>query len=99
MSRSSYYYQPCGESAENIVLMKAIDKLYTKYPFYGGRRIAVNLPDEFQPINLKKVRRLMNLMNIEAIYPKPKLSAPDLQHKIFPYLLILLWHSELRIYL
>lgn len=67
--------------------MKAIDKLYTKYPFYGGRRIAVNLPDEFQPINLKKVRRLMNLMNIEAVYPKPNLSAPDLQHKIFPYLL------------
>jgi putative transposase len=67
--------------------MKAIDKLYTKYPFYGGRRIAVNLPDEFQPINLKKVRRLMNLMNIEAIYPKQNLSAPDLQHKIFPYLL------------
>jgi putative transposase len=67
--------------------MKAIDKLYTKCPFYGGRRIAVNLPDEFQPINLKKVRRLMNLMNIEAIYPKPNLSAPDLQHKIFPYLL------------
>lgn len=87
LSRSSYYYQPCGESAENIVLMKAIDKLYTKYPFYGGRRIAVNLPDEFQPINLKKVRRLMNLMNIEAIYPKPNLSTPDLQHKIFPYLL------------
>ena len=87
LSRSSYYYQPCGESAENIVLMKAIDKLYTKYPFYGGRRIAVNLPDEFQPINLKKVRRLMNLMNIEAIYPKPNLSIPDLQHKIFPYLL------------
>jgi putative transposase len=87
MSRSSYYYQPCGESAENVVLMKAIDKLYTKYPFYGGRRIAVNLPDEFQPINLKKVRRLMNLMNIEAIYPKLNLSIPDLQHKIFPYLL------------
>lgn len=86
-SRSSYYYQPYGESAENVSLMKAIDKLYTKYPFYGGRRIAANLPDEFQPINLKKVRRLMNLMNIEAIYPKPNLSAPDLQHKIFPYLL------------
>jgi HTH-like domain len=67
--------------------MKAIEKLYTKYPFYGGRRIAVNLPDEFQPINLKKVRRLMNLMNIEAIYPKQNLSAPDLQHKTFPYLL------------
>jgi putative transposase len=74
MSRSSYYYQPCGESAENVVLMKAIDKLYTKYPFYGGRRIAVNLPDEFQPINLKKVRRLMNLINIERGCPCSDLS-------------------------
>lgn len=67
--------------------MKEIDKLYTKYPFYGSRRLAVNLPTEFQPINIKRVIRLMKLMNIEAIYPKPNLSTPDLQHKIYPYLL------------
>lgn len=87
LSRSSYYYQPCGESSENLALMNAIDKLYTKYPFYGARRLKVNLPVEFQSVNIKKVRRLMKLMGIEAIYPKPNLSIPDLQHKIYPYLL------------
>lgn len=87
LSRSSYYYQPCGESVANLVLMKAIDVLYTKHPFYGPRRIAINLPNIYQPINVKKVRRLMKLMGIEAIYPKPDLSKPDSEHKIFPYLL------------
>lgn len=87
LSRSSYYYEPRGESAENLVLMRAIDKLYTKCPYYGARRLSVNLPTEFQPINVKKVGRLMKLMGIEAIYPKPNLSIPDLQHKIYPYLL------------
>ena len=87
LSKSSFYYEPRGESAENLVLMRVIDKLYTKYPFYGARRLGVNLPIEFQPINIKKVRRLMKLMGIEAIYPKPNLSIPDLQHKIYPYLL------------
>ena len=87
LSRSSYYYQPCGESSENLALMNAIDKLYTKYPFYGARRLRVNLPVEFHSVNIKKVRRLMKLMGIEAIYPKPNLSIPDLQHKIYPYLL------------
>lgn len=67
--------------------MKAIDKLYTKYPFYGARRLRVNLPMEFQPVNVKKVRRLMKMMEIVAVYPKPNLSLPDLNHKIYPYLL------------
>lgn len=67
--------------------MRAIDKLYTKCPFYGARRLAVNLSIEFQPVNIKKVRRLMKLMSIEAIYPKPNLSKPNLEHKIYPYLL------------
>jgi len=67
--------------------MKEIDKLYTKYPFYGSRRLAVNLPTEFQLINVERMRRLMKLMDIEAIYAKPNLSIPDLQHKIYPYLL------------
>ena len=87
LSRSSYYYEPRDESAENLALMRAIDKLYTKCPFYGARRLSVNLPTEFQPINVKKMRRLMKLMGIEAIYPKPNLSIPDVQHKIYPYLL------------
>ena len=69
LSRSSYYYRPCGESTDDVLLMKEIDKLYTKYPFYGARRIAVNLSDTFQPINVKKVGRLMKLMGIERGRP------------------------------
>ena len=67
--------------------MKEIDKLHTQYPFYGARRIKANLPDEFQPVNLKKVSRVMRLMQIEAIYQKPNLSLVDASHKIYPYLL------------
>ena len=67
--------------------MRAIDKLYTQYPFYGARRLVVNLPTEHEPVNIKKVRRLMKSMGIEAIYPKPNLSKPNLEHKIYPYLL------------
>jgi putative transposase len=87
LSRSTYYYQPCEESAENLALMKVIDELYTRHPFYGARRIAVNLPAQYHPINVKRVRRLMKLMGIEAIYPKPNLSKPNSDHKVFPYLL------------
>lgn len=69
LSRSSYYYQVCGESAKNLALMRAIDKLYTQYPFYGARRLVVNLPAENQPVNIKKVRRLMKSMGIERGSP------------------------------
>jgi putative transposase len=67
--------------------MKEIDKLHTQYPFYGARRIRANLSIDFQPLNLKKVRRLMRLMQIEAIYQKPNLSLANAAHKIYPYLL------------
>jgi putative transposase len=87
VSRSSFYYQPCGESEKNLFLMKEIDRLHTQYPFYGARRICVNLPEEHQPVNLKKVRRLMDLMQIQTIYQKPNLSKANSEHKIYPYLL------------
>jgi len=67
--------------------MKEIDKLHTQYPFYGARRIRANLPAGFQPVNLKKVSRLMRLMQIEAIYQKPNLTLANAAHKIYPYLL------------
>ena len=87
INRSGFYYEPVQESAENLSIMAAIDKLHTDYPFYGVRRIKVNLEDEFQPINDKRVRRLMRLMNIEANYPRPNLSKKNEGHKIYPYLL------------
>ena len=87
LNRSSFYYQPIAESERNLLLMKEIDKLHTSYPFYGARRIRVNLPPECQPVNLKKVSRLMRLMQIECLYQKPNLSLANVAHKIYPYLL------------
>lgn len=87
ISRSGYYYQPCAESPENLNLMNLIDQIYTKWPFYGVRRIHSHLQALGYPINEKRVRRLMRLMGLEAIYPKPNLSAPDQEHIVYPYLL------------
>jgi putative transposase len=71
--------------------MRGIDELHTDYPFYGYRRIVNNLDSvlssEYLPVNSKKIRRLMQKMGIEAIYPKENLSKRNLAHKIYPYLL------------
>jgi putative transposase len=75
------------ESAENLALMKLIDKEYTDHPFLGSRRMTLWLQTQEQEVNRKRVQRLMRLMGLEAIYPKPKLSVPGRGHKIFPYLL------------
>ena len=82
LPRSSCYYEPRGESEENLALMRSIDELYTRWPFYGSRRLA----DELQ-VNRKRVQRLMRLMGIEAIYPKRRTTWPGVGHKIYPYLL------------
>jgi putative transposase len=67
--------------------MKEIDQLHTQYPFYGASRIRVNLPVDFQLVNLKRVSRLMRLMQIEAIYQQPNLSLANATHRVYPYLL------------
>jgi len=82
LPRSSWYYQPLGESAENLALMRRIDKQYLATPFYGSRRMAVVLN-----VNRKRIQRLMRLMGIEAIYPKRRTTWPGAGHKIYPYLL------------
>ena len=87
INRSGYYYYPVSEDALNIELTHLIDKLYTDNPFYGVRRITAYLRREGFPVNHKRVSRLMNLMGIQAIYPKPKLSSKNKEHKIYPYLL------------
>lgn len=87
LNRSSYYYTPAKESEFNLRVMHMIDKIYTEYPFYGSRRMVVELERRFLPVNRKRVQRLMRLMGIEAIYPKPKLSQRNKQNKIYPYLL------------
>ena len=87
LARSSYYYQPVGESAENLTLMGRIDKLFTARPEMGVRRIYHELSTPEDPVNIKRVRRLMRLMGLEAIGPKPNLSKPQQGHTIYPYLL------------
>jgi len=86
--RSGLYYEPVPETAENLRLMRLIDEEYTRHPFLGSRRLAVWLSDhEGQEINRKRVQRLMRLMGLEAIYPKPRLSVAGRVQRIFPYLL------------
>jgi putative transposase len=88
LSRSTFYYEAVPESAENLRLMELIDRQYTQCPFYGSRRMTAWLnEDKAEEVNRKRVRRLMRLMGLEAIHPKPRLSACDRKHKVHPYLL------------
>jgi putative transposase len=76
--------------------MREIDEIYTAHPFYGARRILVNLQHKGKQVNIKKIRRLMRLMGIEAICPKPNLSKKDKEHEVYPYLLKNLIINELN---
>jgi len=87
LSRSSFYYEPADVSAEDLRLMRLIDEQYTARPFYGSRRMVVWLGQQGEDVNRKRVRRLMRVMGLEAIYPKPRLSLPGQGHRIYPYLL------------
>jgi len=82
LPRSTYYYQPRSESAENLRLMRRLDELYLECPFFGSRRMAVTLG-----VNRKRAQRLMGILGIEALYPKPNLSRRAPGHEIYPYLL------------
>jgi putative transposase len=87
LARSSYYYEPAVESEENLALMRRIDEQYLKTPFYGSRRMAVELSTLAAPVNRKRVQRLMQTMGIEALYPRRRTSQPSAEHAVYPYLL------------
>ena len=87
LNRSSLYYQPMGESAYNLHLMRLLDEQYTRTPFYGWPRMTAWLRREGHEINPKRVRRLMALMGLQAIHPKRRTSIPAPGHKRYPYLL------------
>ena len=87
VNRSGLYYQPVGESAENLRLMRLMDEEYTRHPFFGSRRMVAWLRNQGHEVNRKRVSRLMEVMGIEAVYPKPRMSQPGEGHKIYPYLL------------
>ena len=87
LNRSTLYFQPAGESDYNLELMRLIDRQYTETPFYGWPRITAWLQRQGHQVNHKRVRRLMQVMGLQAIYPKPNTSKPVPGHKVFPYLL------------
>ena len=78
---------PVRETETNLALMKRIDELYMEHPFYGSRNMRTVLKREGFQVNRKRIQRLMRLMGIQAIYPKPRLSIIGKDHKIYPYLL------------
>ena len=87
LSRSTWYYEAAAETEANLCLMRLIDEQYLETPFYGSRRMTVWLLHEGHAVNRKRVQRLMRLMGLEAIYPKPRLSVANPEHRKFPYLL------------
>ena len=87
ISRSGLYYQPKGIPEADLTLMKLIDRQYLATPFYGARKITAWLNGQSHRVNRKRVRRLMQLMGLKAIYRRPRISKPAPGHKIYPYLL------------
>jgi putative transposase len=87
LNRSTLYYQPATESAFNLQLMRLIDEQYLQTPFYGWPRMTAHLRRQGYQVNSKRIRRLMQRMGLQAIYPKPKTTMFARQHKVYPYLL------------
>ena len=87
LSRSGYYYEPCPETADNLALMRRLDELHLEHPVYGSRRLTVLVRREGVVVNRKRVMRLLQVMGIEAIGPRPSTSQPGEGHRIYPYLL------------
>ena len=87
LARSSYYYCSCKDDSYNVMLTNLIDEQYTKTPFYGVPKMTAWLRRQGHQINPKRIRRLIRLMGIEAIYPKKRLSKSRKEHMKYPYLL------------
>ena len=87
LSRGSYYYEPCPETDENLALMRQLDELHLQHPVYGSRRLTALLCRAGQPVNRKRVVRLLRVMGLEALYPRRSLSRPGEGHVLYPYLL------------
>jgi len=87
LSRSAFYYAPVGIDSETLAVMTAIDKAFTRYPFFGSRQIAAYLRRNGIAVGRHRVRRLMRIMGLEAIYTRPRTSQPHPAHPVYPYLL------------
>ncbi len=87
ISRSSFYYQPVAETAENLALMRLIDAQFLETPWYGSRQMARHLRREGHAVGRKRVRRFMATMGLVPIYQRPRTTVPHPEHRIYPYLL------------
>jgi putative transposase len=87
LARSSVYYQPAPVSQTDLELMRLIDESHLERPFFGSRRVRDWLEDHGHDVNRKRVQRLMRLMGLTAIGPKPNTSRPRVGHTVYPYLL------------
>jgi putative transposase len=87
LGHSSLYYQPAAEDSYNLLLMRLLDEQFTRTPFYGVPKMTAWLRMQGHQVNPKRIRRLLRLMGLEAVYPKPRLSIPSQEHKHYPYLL------------
>ena len=87
VARSTLYYRPAPVSEDDLAVMRRLDEVYLATPFYGTRRMVAVLRRAGWSVNRKRVRRLMRLMGLEAIYQKPNTSWAHPGHKIYPYLL------------
>ena len=87
LSRSSFYYRPVGESAENLALMRLIDEQFLETPWYGSRQMVRHLRRQGHVVGRKRVRRLMATMGLAAVYQRPRTTVPHPEHRIWPYLL------------
>ena len=87
LNRASYYYIPATESALNLELMRWLDEQYMKTPFYGWPRMTVEAQKAGYAVNHKRIQRLMQLMGVQAIYPKARTTVTNPEHRIYPYLL------------
>lgn len=97
LPRSSYYYQACGESQENLRYMRLIDEQYLRTPFFGSRQMTRWLGRQGYTVNRKRVQRLMRLMNLQGAVPGPHTSKPRPESTVYPYLLrnMTLTHANL----
>lgn len=87
ISRSGFYYQPVGETAENLGLMRLIDAQFLETPWYGSRQMARHLRRDGHEVGRKRIRRLMALMGLVPIYQRPRTTVPNSEHRVWPYLL------------
>ena len=87
ISRSGLYHECQPETPENLGIMRRLDELHLEHPVYGSRRLTCLLERKGMTVNRKRVMCLLQIMGLEAIYPKARTSAPGAGHRIYPYLL------------